>query len=1048
LAVLVLPLLLATSGVLAADERDPDWWIGLPVASVQVVAWEGGVPEESLDPLLRVRQGEPLSPGDVRLDLATLFHAGAFSAAEADVEPWFDYGPDGELRDAVNVRYVVAAAPRIGRVRVQGADELSSRDVLDAAALGVGDTFHLDVDGPRVQARVVELYRSRGFPEAKVELDGWEYEHRGAKRLEVWVRVAEGPARRIRKVVLSGELPVPERRLRRLAARHGVAEGEPFAPEDLEDAQYALRTDLAGPDRWMGLKKGGWIEARVTPAVTGTAEEGLQVAFHVEPGARLAIDVDGIWPWPRWKVRAALGIDERVRLTRGFLEDAPERLETSMQRRGFLLATATVSLEEGEDRQTLHVDVTRGPRHHLAAFRPLSPADPLRITFEGNEAIPSPVLRGVMMQASEEVLRYGWFTYPEVEAGIAAARDRYRAAGYQDARLELVEVVESGRLSPWRIPGLRQIGAYFGIEPPINVELIVHVEENGLTRLEDLIVQGAAPDVDLAFVDDEKDSLEDAPYSPSALDHLARRIVAAHRDSGYLEADARVVSVRNADGTVSSTITVHAGPQVLLRSFVLAGVRATQPEFLRRQIQPTLGEPLTLEELEGMRRSLYDLGVFRTVQTELLGDGSARDLVVTVEERSRWAFELGGGLSTDQGVRGYGRITRNNVWGLAHRWELFGLVGLEYRSDSLSDWWFDVRNPEWRAAATYTAPRFPWKGQTLVFDVLLREIVQERAWRMTRSGMGVALETRVGRTTFRAGTRSETRRLLEVDKGVILPNEPWAALIGTDGFPLPSAWREQHVASALLLHDLRDDPLQPTKGVLFSGLAEWSPGLEVGIGDGVVPTSPFVRGTLRSSAYVPVGPLVAHISAEGARAVRLGDGALPLEERYRLGGTGNLRGFKRDGVGPRNEVSQVDIKWPDALDPIVEQTVRDDPTRWVSTGGDARAVGTFELLTPFPVLGLRSYDGYAAAVFVDVGNVWLIDATATSDFPQYEDIFQPVLRYGVGAGLRVGTPVGPLQVDLATNPESALATGERRVLLQDEWGEPAFRAHISLGTLF
>ena len=45
----------------------------------------------------------------------------------------------------------------------------------------------------------------------------------------------------------------------------------------------------------------------------------------------------------------------------------------------------------------------------------------------------------------------------------------------------------------------------------------------------------------------------------------------------------------------------------------------------------------------------------------------------------------------------------------------------------------------------------------------------------------------------------------------------------------------------------------------------------------------------------------------GARALPLEDGMIPLEDRYRLGGTGNLRGFRRDAVGPRNEVAQVTV---------------------------------------------------------------------------------------------------------------------------------------------
>ncbi len=72
------------------------WWIGLPIAQVQLTAGAGRLPDESLAPLLGSRQGEPANPQDIRDDLETLFQAGEFSAVEAEVEEGFVYGPTGE----------------------------------------------------------------------------------------------------------------------------------------------------------------------------------------------------------------------------------------------------------------------------------------------------------------------------------------------------------------------------------------------------------------------------------------------------------------------------------------------------------------------------------------------------------------------------------------------------------------------------------------------------------------------------------------------------------------------------------------------------------------------------------------------------------------------------------------------------------------------------------------------------------------------------------------------------------------------------------------
>jgi outer membrane translocation and assembly module TamA len=97
-----------------------------------------------------------------------------------------------------------------------------------------------------------------------------------------------------------------------------------------------------------------------------------------------------------------------------------------------------------------------------------------------------------------------------------------------------------------------------------------------------------------------------------------------------------------------------------------------------------------------------------------------------------------------------------------------------------------------------------------------------------------------------------------------------------------------------------------------------------------------------------------------------------------------VRGWPEDEVGPKD----------DAGNPI---------------GGDAYALGIAEYRFP---LGKKRWQGVA---FLDVGNVW-------ADLGK----IQPTdAKYGIGAGIRYNTLVGPLRLDYGhkLNPDPGESSG-------------------------
>ncbi len=1036
------------------DTEDPTWWVGLPLAGVQFAAPEGGLPDENLEPLLRAEQGLPLNSEQVRLDLTTLFRVGEFSAVEADVQPWVVYDDQGEPQAGALLTYVVYPAPTLAKVSVEGNRDVRDREVLDSAGLSAGQVFYGDLDTRDTEREVTAWLIRQGYTDAGVQLRTTEPE---PGRVYVVILVEEGPAETVHQLTFSGNLEgvASERQLRRWARRAGVREGHVLPRGAIGDAQERVRRELGRVQPGIFRKKRGWIGARVTPAAI-RFESGTRVTYHVEPGPQLDLEVTGLRWYGERKVRSALDIDHRLRLTRGFLDEAPDQVEGALQRAGWLDADVTVALQApSDDIEVLAVEVGRGSRYGLGRRPDLFDYVDMRFTFEGpmdrrDQNREESALQAVFDQASPDVIRRDIYTEDALADGTAAARDTYRNRGHLDAALvrEPPETeIRRSLANAWR--------SMIGRPPAMRIVPHVRVTAGQMTRQSALSVTGSAESVDIAFVADDIAARVGAPYSPQAVEQLARRVVAAHRQAGYLEAETRTHHVASDLLLRESTIEVLPGPQILLRATVTRGASLTHTAFLRREADLERGQPVGIESLERLRANLYDLGIVRTVELKLLGDGAARDLLIDVDERARWAFEAGGGLNTDQGVRLFGRATRRNLWGRAHRLQFLGQIGLDYRSEDLRDWVPDVANPEWRAAISYTAPRFPIRASELVLDVVLRDRRQERTWRMDRTGGGAALQierrhalneqrSRYALTRVRTGLRLETRQLNEIDPGALITGEPWITILEED----PTRWRVQEALTGLVVLDRRDDPLLPSAGTLISMNAEWAPGLPW---DTIrfQPRTAFIKGEAKFSGYAPLFGFVLHLTARGGYGMSYGDGPIPLEDRFRLGGTGSLRGYVRDAVGPQNIGPPIDVDWPTGIGPVVDYVARNTPNRWVPTGGDTTFLTTLELLMPLPALGLKDWDGYAGALFADVGQVWLVDpgvVTTSQQDPWRDDV--PLLRVGVGAGVRAATPIGPLQLDLGINPQALTADGTQRDLLVAGWEEPVFRAHLSLGATF
>ena len=161
----------------------------------------------------------------------------------------------------------------------------------------------------------------------------------------------------------------------------------------------------------------------------------------------------------------------------------------------------------------------------------------------------------------------------------------------------------------------------------------------------------------------------------------------------------------------------------------------------------------------------------------------------------------------------------------------------------------------------------------------------------------------------------------------------------------------------------------------------------------------FYKFLLDSRYYVPLLEdleVVGMLRARGGYVdVYGGLDEVPLQERFFLGGPNAYRGSKFRELSP--------------IDPSTGERI----------GGNKFVLFTGEV--SFPILKeLLKLNG---AVFFDAAN----------NFAEEED-FEFELEYAVGVGIGVVTPVGPIRVDLAYNPEPDARTGNDDFLFHLNFG--------------
>jgi len=600
-----------------------------------------------------------------------------------------------------------------------------------------------------------------------------------------------------------------------------------------------------------------------------------------------------------------------------------------------------------------------------------------RISFVGNEELPSAELLKIM-QTNET----GMFSF-------LSDRNKFsRAAFDEDLTRVQAWYYDKGYLMmrPGRpMVELTADRAY--------VDITIPVEEGPRFRIHGFDVMetdGAGNEVETIAPKDELREMVKLKsgdwFSRSKIAEGIEEISRTYRDNGYALVEmVPGTDLDEANHLVDVTINILRGPLIYIERIHVRGNTKTRDAVVRREFRISEGDLYNQSKLEDGRALVNQLGYFERVDVSEQ-EGTARDqMVINVEvaEKPTGTFQVGAGFSSLESFIVTAQIQQQNLFGRGQS------LGLNLQVSGIRQ----------QIDLNFVEPWFLGSEWSLGFGIFKR-IRDFRDFRQDSTGGSLTTGHPLFNPRFRIFLRYEFEN--------VKISQPRGNLLGVGG-ELANTFSNIFIANAFrdgitsslrftLNWDSRDNRLSTTGGI-FANYA-------VQIADQYLGSdNTFIRQTAFSRFYKKAfGPVIFKVNLEmGLITSRK---AVPVFERFYLGGIFTIRGYRLQSVGPQAGVAS-------AGDPNLPIIAEGRPI-----GGDFQAFYNIEF--EFPIIEAV---GIRGVIFSDGGNAWNVFAfrdqfgncqapvAPESDRSSAPCGINGFLRYSVGFGLRWFSPLGPLRFE-------------------------------------
>ena len=715
---------------------------------------------------------------------------------------------------------------------------------------------------------------------------------------------------------------------------------EPFTVKDIR-VEGIQRTEAGTVFSYLPVKVGDTMDDQQAAAairalyatgffkdVSLEVEQGVLIVLVRERPSIASIEVNGVKDFSKDQIKDNMkyaGLAEARIFDKGALDKATQELKRQYVARGkYGVSVKTTVTELERNRVGIVFSVVEGEVSKIK-----------QINLVGNQAHKEDELLDMMKLSTPDWM--SWFSNNDqyskqkLSADMEAMRSFYMDSGYLEFNIDSTQVSIT--------PDKKDIYITINItEGPKYTVSKVGVAGNTLIPKEEVekLIQVKVGDT----------------FSRKALTETSKKVGERLGQEGYAFANVNAIPELDKEKhQVAFNFMVDPGQRVYVRRINIAGNDKTRDEVIRREFRQVESAWFDAEKIKKSKQRVDKLDFFSEVNVEtpaVQGTSDQMDVNVSVKEKSTGNFSVGAGFSNGgEGITLSAGVTQANLFGSGNH------VSTQINTSKVNQVY----------SLSFTNPYFTDDGVSRGFDVYKRDTNSSSTavsqYSSSTYGGGMRFGVPIGEDeSINYGLAFESTEL-----GLLTnPSARLTQYVNTFG-----SSNRNLMGTIGWGRDSRDSAIYTTEGTVQRAFAE------IGL---PVFDMRYYKLNYQHQLFHPLSSdLTLLLNGEAGVAGGYGGKPLPFFKNFYAGGTGSVRGYDTNSLGPRDLNGQ-------------------------ALGGTKRIVGNAELLMPVPGIKEKSV---RLSGFVDAGAVY-----GSGDLPGSAG-----MRYSAGAALTWVSPVGPIKLSYA-----------------------------------